>query len=257
MNFGKDYAKAYDAFYRQKDYAGEARFVAERLKSIAGDDALRILDLGCGTGLHDVELVRAGHTVTGVDMSAEMLAHAGARRDALPAELAPRLRFTSGDARTVRTNDTFDAVISLFHVMSYMAGEGDLDRALETVRAHLKPGGSLLFDFWYGPAVVADPPGPRERVVDEDGYSIRRSTTPHWDKPNDTVRIVFDVDKTEIATGERSATSEEHVMRYYFEEGLRQALARHGFVVVEFAEWLTAAPPRADTFGVYVLAKLA
>lgn len=256
MNFGQDYAKTYDAFYRGKDYSGEARFVLDRIGTIAGDGPLRILDLGCGTGIHDVELVQAGHQVTGVDRSAEMLSHAEARRALLPSALQSRLSFQTGDARQVRLGSGFDVVVSLFHVISYMAGEGDADCFLETAKAHLKPGGLFLFDFWYGPAVVADPPGSRERLVEEDSFRIRRRTIPHWDRARDIVRIVFEVEKTSLATGDRFVSSEEHVMRYYFEDGLRAALTRHGFETLEFAEWLTATPARTDTFGVYALAKL-
>lgn len=250
MSFGPDYARAYDAFYHTKDYAAEARFVCDRLAALTGHGPLRILDIGCGTGLHDTLLVESGHDVTGADMSGDMLARADQRRDGLPATLRDKLRFTQGDARTLRTGRTYDAVISLFHVMSYMAGDGDFEAALRTARAHLEPGGAFLFDFWYGPAVLADPPRPRERSVSEGGVHIRRLTTPHWDKDRDCVRIVFDVEET---GGPKSR--EEHVMRYFFEPGLRQALTAAGFETIEAGEWLTGAQPHDKAFGVYALAK--
>jgi hypothetical protein len=134
--------------------------------------------------------------------------------------------------------------------MSYMAGDGDFAAALDTVRSHLQIGGALLFDFWYGPAVVADPPQRREREVTENGRRIRRITTPYWDKARDAVRIVFDV-----AEDERPATSEEHVMRYFFEDTLRRDLAAAGFDWLELGEWLTGTAPDDKAFGVYVLAK--
>jgi SAM-dependent methyltransferase len=252
MSFGEFYARAYDAFYRSKDYAQEARFVLDR---ISGGRPLRILDLGCGTGLHAIEMVQAGHMVTGVDFSAQMLSRAEARRDALPAEAQGRLGFRTGDARTVRCGATFDAVISLFHVMSYMAGDSDFDAALATARAHLEPGGLLLFDFWYGPAVLADPPQSRERVVNDGERHIKRTTTPHWDRERDVVRIAFGVEETDLPTGRVTRASEEHVMRYYFADGLKTALSRNGFDDARFGEWLTGHAPTPSSFGVYVLAK--
>jgi SAM-dependent methyltransferase len=49
----------------------------------AGTDSVRLLDLGCGTGRHSVELARRGFAVTGVDLSQGMLDQAAARaRDA-------------------------------------------------------------------------------------------------------------------------------------------------------------------------------
>ena len=255
MSFGQSYARAYDAFYRSKDYPAEARFVNQRLSKLLRDRKLNILDIGCGTGLHDVELVRAGHTVTGVDTSTEMLAHAQARRAALPAELQERLQFLPGDASNVRVGKTYDAVISLFHVMSYMAKDDAFPAALNTARAHLGPGGALLFDFWYGPAVIAAPPQRREREVEEGGKKIRRITAPFWDKTQNTVRIAFEVLETDVATGQSNASSEEHVMRYFFTSDLERALPASGFEIVEICEWLTGAAPGENSFGVYVLAR--
>lgn len=253
MSFGPDYARAYDAFYRSKDYTAEARFVCERLATVLGKGPWRILDLGCGTGLHDTLLVESGHDVTGADMSDDMLARANQRLGALPPAQQERLRFTQGDARRLRTGETYDAVISLFHVMSYMAGDGDLEAALKTARAHLAPGGAFLFDFWYGPAVLADPPCPRERTTMQNGVPIRRATTPHWEKAQDRVRIVFDVTEGDGETAHQ--TREEHVMRYFFEPALRQALKDAGFQTLEIGEWLTGAAPHDKAFGVYALAK--
>lgn len=255
MNFGEDYAKAYDAFYRTKDYAGEAKFVCDQLHKIMGNVPLKILDVGCGTGLHDVEFISAGHTVFGVDTSTQMLAQATERRGTLPTALQHRLEFTLGDARALGLGKTFDAAVSLFHVMSYMADDGDFEAALAAIRSHLNPGGAFLFDFWYGPAVLAAPPQKRERVVEEAGTHIRRTTTPHHDHSTDLVRIVFDVEKTDLATAKVSHASEEHVMRYFFEEGLEKSLSAARFETIEICEWLTGHLPTETSFGVYVLAK--
>lgn len=257
MSFGHDYANAYDAFYRTKDYAGEARFVCERLRTVAGDGALDILDLGCGTGMHDVEFVSRGHTVLGVDRSNQMLMHAQERRQVLDPAAQKRLSFCSGDARNFVAGRKFDAVVSLFHVMSYMSGEGDLDAALATARSHLRPDGVFLFDFWYGPAVLEDPPQRRERVIEQTDRRIRRITTPHWDRVRNIVKIEFDVEETDKIAGTSNRTAEEHVMRYFFEDGLNYALTEAGFHLVETGEWLTGRLPTASSFGVYALAKMA
>lgn len=255
MSFSEHYAKAYDALYRTKDYPAEARFVRAQLQKIIGGTPLRILDMGCGTGLHAAELAGAGHIVVGVDMSAQMLARAEERRKMLSEPARSRLSFQVGDARNVRLGSTFDAVVSLFHVMSYMAGDGDFDAALATVRAHLKPGGAFLFDFWYGPAVLADPPQSRERIVEDAGKRIRRTTTPHWDRVQNVVRIVYDVEETDLATLGATHMSETHVVRYFFEDALKASLVAAGFQLVGLGEWLTELAPSPSTFGVYILAR--
>ena len=117
--------------------------------------------------------------------------------------------------------------------------------------------GSYLFDFWYGPAVIADPPQRREREVEEGGKHIRRVTSPTWDKLRDTVKITFEVTETDLASGVSSNSCEEHVMRYFFAPNLEHDLNASGFEVLEIREWLTGSVPGEKSFGVYVLARAA
>ena len=98
------YSRFYDLLYADKDYAGEATYLAAHLRRRA-PGARRILELGCGTGGHAIELARLGYQVHGIDLSDSMLAQAQARRAALPADLAARLRFSAGDARSVRVGE--------------------------------------------------------------------------------------------------------------------------------------------------------
>jgi SAM-dependent methyltransferase len=255
MSFGEAYARAYDTLYSSKNYPAEAQFVEQRLISLLGPGPFDILDVGCGTGLHDIEFATNGHSVVGADMSAEMLARAEERRQALPTELQEKLRFVKSDARDLRTGEKYSAVISLFHVMSYMAGDGDFVSALNSARAHLNPGGAFLFDFWYGPAVIVDPPQRRERVVEESGKRIHRITTPDWDKTRNTVRITFEVTETDLGTMTSRSNCEEHTMRYFFESDLTRNLGACGFEIIETREWLTGRPANSTSFGVYVLAR--
>ncbi len=117
-----------------------------------------ILDLGCGTGTHAIELAKIGYAVTGVDRSEEMLERASERLSEFPKDIATRLAFFQGDIRTTRQKGRFDAVVSLFHLFSYLPRNGDLREALATAKAHLHPNGIFIFDYWYGTAVLSDPP---------------------------------------------------------------------------------------------------
>jgi SAM-dependent methyltransferase len=209
------YARYYDLLYREKDYAAEAKYVAAHLRKHA-PQARRVLELGCGTGAHAEHLARAGYAVHGVDQSESMLARAAARKAGLSAEIASRLSFERGDVRAVRTGVSCDAVISLFHVMSYQTTNADLQAAFSTAAAHLRPGGLFLFDFWYGPAVLAQRPEVRVKRLADDRIDVTRIAEPVM-HPNENVvdvnYTVFIADKTSGAT---EVVRETHRMRYLF-----------------------------------------
>ena len=95
MSVFNEYARYYDLLYRDKDYAAEAAYVASNIRRHS-PRATRILELGCGTGVHAEQLARLGFIVHGIDLSETMLARAQARKTALPAELAERLSFQHG-----------------------------------------------------------------------------------------------------------------------------------------------------------------
>lgn len=88
------------------DLDGEARFVGSLLHSPA-----RVLEAGCGTGRVAVSLSQLGHTVTGVDLDASMLAEA--ERDAL--RVGADVRWLQADLLAlpdVLTGEQFDLVVA-------------------------------------------------------------------------------------------------------------------------------------------------
>jgi SAM-dependent methyltransferase len=256
MSFGNQYADIYDALYREKDYATECAFVLERLESAGLKAKSSLLDIGCGTGRHALLCAEKGYRVTGVDAAPAMLALAEARRAIVTTMVRDRTDFLEGDARTFALDRKFEGAMSLFHVMSYMAAVGDFDSALRAVRAHLKPGGSFLFDFWYGPAVLALPPERRERDVVIGSHRIKRITKPTWYKDRNVIVIDYDIFNRDVETNAEFHTNETHTIRYFFDEDLKRRLTENGFEILEIAEWLTGKPPGKDTFGVYTLARV-
>lgn len=140
-----DYARWYDAIYAGKPYEAEAAKVLAQLRFPS--DERRILDLGCGSGRHAIILQGLGCDVVGVDASEAMLALARRNAEVIPTgRLTPR--FVHGDVTHLRLPARFDAVVSLFHVASYMVTEESLVSMLRTAHRHLVPSGVIAFDFW-------------------------------------------------------------------------------------------------------------
>ena len=207
--FGAGYAAAYDALYEEKDYEAECDLV-ERIFAERGDGGVRtVLDLGCGTGGHVLPLARRGYEVVGVDRSEAMLERARAKAG------SGSFSFELGDIRDVRLGRDFDAVLVLFAVLGYQRSNDDVLAALRTARAHLRPGGLLLFDVWYGPAVLHERPQSRLRTVENGASRVLRASDGRLDVRRHLCTVDFRIWQLD---GDRlvAETEEHHEMRYFF-----------------------------------------
>lgn len=243
------YSRYYNLLYRDKDYAGEAEHVHGLIqRHLPG--AGSVLDLGCGTGRHDLLLAGMGYDVTGVDLSEEMLAVASAH-----APQHSSCSFHRGDIRTVRLDRTFDVVVSLFHVMSYQTGNDDLAAAFATARVHLKPGGIFIFDCWYGPAVLTDRPAVRVKRLEDEAISVTRLAEPAM-HPNDSiVDVNYQVFIRDKASGQVEEVRETHQMRYLFRPEIELFARQSGLSIIGASEWMTGREPGFDTWGVCFVAR--
>lgn len=248
------YASYYDLFYAGKDYGAEARYVMRHLQEF-GRGVGEILELGCGTGAHAAELARAGYGVMGVDLSERMLARANSRLENLPQPDRARLAFVHGDARSVRLGRTFDAVVSLFHVMSYQSSNDDLLAAFATAARHLSPGGVFLFDFWYGPAVLTQRPETRVHDLESGEIRVTRIARPRLRDDANAVDVRFTVLIEEKATGAVKRLEEMHVMRYLFLPEIDDLLERAGMRRERAKEWMTDDAPSVASWSGFVVAR--
>jgi len=250
--FGEEYASAYDALYREKDYSSECQMIEAFLGVDDSRAKLRVLDLGCGTGNHAIPLAGRGLTVTGVDLSEPMLAQARAK--AANAGVTARTAFHQGDIRSVRVAERdFDAAIMMFAVLGYQQSDADVRAAMNTVRAHVVASAPFIFDVWYGPGVLSDKPGPRERVIEKGGERVIRRTDTILDAERHLCTVKFDLEiwREGTLTGQ---THEEHVMRFFFPEELESFAAASGFTLEtlrSFPAWQKPITPSCwNTVGV-------
>lgn len=249
MSVFGEYARYYDLLYRDKDYEAEVDFVTNLLRCHAPDTS-SILELGCGTGRHAELLARRGYRVHGIDRSEEMLADACLRRCSLAEEIQEKLAFSCADVRSVKLPDRFDAIISLFHVMSYMTDSADLHQVFDSVREHLKPGGLFLFDCWYGPAVLNDRPSVRVKRLADEELEITRIAEPVIHPNENVVDVNYDVHILHKHSKTAIRLSECHRMCYLFITEIRELFASHGMTPVLFKEWLTGREPGFDSWNV-------
>lgn len=251
--FGQ-YARYYDLLYRDKDYAAETAYV-ETLLQRFGCSGRDILELGCGTGRHAVLLAANGYQVQGIDFSVEMLETAKTATKQLPETVRARLAFERGDIRSYRAGRKFGAVISLFHVMSYQTTNDDLEAAFETAAQHLDRGGIFLFDCWYGPGVLTEPPEERTRDLGDEMIAVHRRAQPIM-LPNDNcVDVRYTIDVTDKKTGGKDRYHETHRMRYLFVPEIALLMDQVGMALVHYESWLTGAAPGFNTWNLMVVGR--
>lgn len=109
-----------------------------------GDEKAKILDVGTGPGIIALLLADMGHSVTGIDLSVDMLKKA--RENA--GKLNMSVEFRQGDAECIPFGDrSFDVVINR-HVLWTLP---DPDKALSEWKRVLRPGGKLVIidGNWY------------------------------------------------------------------------------------------------------------
>jgi SAM-dependent methyltransferase len=252
MKAFRHYARYYNLLYADKNYAAEAGFVQGLMQKYA-PGAETILELGCGTGGHAVQLAALGYELHGVDLSPEMLAMAQERLAGTP---AGRLSFDQGDIRTLRVDRKFDAVVALFHVLSYQLTAADLAATFATARAHLQPGGVFLCDFWYGPAVLTARPEVRVKRMQDGVISVTRIAEPVLHANANVVDVNYQVFVQDLASGQIEEFHETHHMRYLFKPEIDVLHEAAGLTHLECAAWLTGREPGCDTWGVYSVGKL-
>lgn len=241
-----DYARFYDLYYHDKNYAAEARFVlslAQRFQLVPRT----VLDMGCGTARHMEQFLLAGLAADGFDRSPRMLEQARARLKNWSCDLR------EGNLVSFANGRTYDLVVSLFAVMGYLTTNEELLAGLRTARRHLKEGGVFIFDGWFGPAVLGQQPVVRRHEYrDEHGRRILRVARPHLDVVRETVTVQYEVS----VDGEPHPIVEEHPMRYFFVQEIRFALGQTGFGLEWAGPFLDESRPLGvDTWNVMFVAR--
>lgn len=247
------YAQYYDLLYKDKDYQSESAYTNRLIKAI-NPEAKSLLNLGCGTGKHDLHFLNQGYDVVGIDLSPGMIQEANAF---LSKDIAAgKASFREGDVRTIRLNRKFDAVVSLFHVISYQTLNSDITSMLETVAAHLPKGGIFVFDCWYGPAVLTDKPVVRVKRLENEYISVTRIAEPVIHPNENLVDVNYEVliqDKKDSAN--RQLVRETHTMRYLFLPEIEFFLQKAGFEIVKKEEWMTGNEPGLNSWNIVVICK--
>lgn len=239
------YSRYYNLLYRDKDYAAETGYLRDLLArhGIRSGD---ILEFGSGTGKHGRLLTEHGFNVHGIERSAEMVALAN-QTDGFTCEV--------GDILTARMGRTYDAVLSLFHVVSYQTTNEQVKAVLASAYEHLEPGGLFIFDIWYTPAVYAQGCTVRVKRMADSEVEITRVAEPEILPNENRVNVHYTVFSRQRADGVMHVLHETHGMRHFSIPEIDFAAEAAGFHRIAAEEFLTANAPGENTWGVCFVLK--
>jgi SAM-dependent methyltransferase len=136
----ENYGLQYDKEFFTQGTLGECDFIE---REIGYNKTTRILDIGCGTGRHSIELTERGYiNLTGVDLSDTQLERA--REKAKEKNLT--INFQKQDARDLPFHDEFDLVIMICEgAFPLMETDKMNYRILQNAAAALKSKSKFIF----------------------------------------------------------------------------------------------------------------
>jgi len=135
----ENYSEKYEKENFVKGTIGECDFLE---KEFGHNKNLRILDVGCGTGRHSIELTKRGYRITGIDLSESMLAKAEQKA----AEDNLSISFIKADARKLPFDKEFDAAIMMCEGSFPLMETDEMNyEILKSVSGSLKGSATFIF----------------------------------------------------------------------------------------------------------------
>lgn len=237
------YSNYYDLLYNDKDYDGEVSYIHGLLKRYGIQEG-SLLELGSGTGRHGCLLALLGYSVHGIELSADMIARA---------EVVPGFTCQQGDITTVQMGRHYDALLSLFHVISYLTKNDQLQALFSNAANHLKPGGLFIFDVWYSPAVYMQKPSIRIKRLINQQYEITRIAEPDIIYSENCVNVNYTIFELNKISGKSQTIQEKHPMRHFSLPEIDLLAGHAGFRRLAAEEFLTGKVSSEATWGVCIV----
>lgn len=217
--FGGDYLSLYP--HRNDEEA--ARDICDLLTLIDPRKEAPLLDLCCGAGRHLMALRRAGFSqLTGLDLSADLLAEARARLDNAGMQ---DIQLVKADMRDIPMRGPYHAIVSLFTSFGYFAHRNDDERVLASAYRVLAADGTFVLDTLNRGRVLASLIPEEEKELGDMHVHIRRRIT------DDRLRVEKQTRVTQSGSPE---TVYRESVRMYKRDEIEGMLAGIGFVNTRF-----------------------
>jgi len=137
----EQFAYLYDELMQDAPYDEWVRFVKEKLIKYQVNGK-HLLDLACGTGELSLRFAKEGFSVTGVDLSADMLSVAQAKAQ----EEGLNIPFFEQDMAHLEGHEEFTIIGIFCDSLNYLKSDEDVIHTFSSAYNHLKDSGIFFFD---------------------------------------------------------------------------------------------------------------
>ena len=227
-------AFSYDRLTQDVPYEKVLEFY-ERLLAQVGAKPKTVVDLGCGTGSMAALLAEKGYSVTGVDLSEDMLIQAWEKCMDLP---KPPM-FVCQSMAELELPEPVDWILSCLDSLNYVTEPRDCRETLRRAYENLNPGGVLLFDV-NTPEKLEGLDGQVFLDETEDAYCVWRA---EYSRRGRICSYFMDIFQLDERTGQWARGEELHRERAYTTEELTAMLRQAGFSQIRIFGELKMRPP--------------
>jgi len=167
----ENYGQKYDSESFTQGTIGECDFIEQE---ISFNKSLKILDIGCGTGRHSIELSKRGYDVTGIDLSDSQLTRAREKAD----KQDLKIDFLKYDARNLPFSNEYDLAIMLCEGAFPLMETDEMNyEILRNATRSLKDGGKFIFTTLNGLFPLYHSVQEFHASTSEEGNATYRSNT--------------------------------------------------------------------------------
>lgn len=216
--YNTSFAQHYDLMYSWKNYAQETETVKQLIAQHKKNNGKRLLEVACGTGNY-LQLLQNDFALTGIDLSADMLAVAAAK--------LPNIPLVQADMQNFCLNQTFDVLLCLFSSIAYLKNYTELQQTLQNFYQHLAVGGVAIIEAFittnkYKPNKV------HALYIDTEQVKLSRHSATHLQ--NDILQTTLHTLVTTKAGVEYFV--EEHFLNLFEEQKVVALMQTIGFEVI-------------------------
>lgn len=234
-----NFARYYDILTENVDYKVRSDYISNFFSDY-GNGGNKLLDLACGTGSFSKEFIEKGYSVTGVDLSCDMLSIAENK-------LNSKAKFIYADMTSFKFSDKFDFCICMLDSINHLTDIELVKKCFNCVYDSLNKGGIFVFDVntpHKHNCILAD----NTFVFDEEDFFLS------WDnelEDNNVVRILIDIFAFNGKNYDRF--SEEFYEKAYEIEEIKSIAGN--YEIIGIYDELTLNQPKKDSERIYFVLK--